>query len=661
MSLSWFIGKYRFPDFAGWNPYFFGGFPQGTLYPPLFHYLVAGFSKFFRLSISYKLVITISAAFIPYTIYEFSLKVYKEKSWSLLTTILILLVLVILPGYLGFNFDGIFDYGLGPSFMTIPMFFAYLSVLFSKVKNMRPTAILLCLLLLSNLVAFSVAAMITFVYFIIGIRNYKTLFTRIAKLAFIFLSLSAFWLIPFIYFYSYTASGYPMKSNLYISIFALLLIIFILFTLSFFRKRIEKHKELIAVLIPNFIVSILSVVDSLVNSQETKISIPPIHPFRLLIFAYLACLITIPAIIKVLHPIFIKLAGKLKMMKFIKRDIHIGMNLFSLGLLLLLLTMIRLNPKGVDSIMLKQKLNWDGRVMRAYKVSEVLDQSRAVIDKSVMRNPQHFAVDGLLKESSYLAPYFQSLSKSIDPDNFDWESLDSYYIENQQIPIEKAKFLMDLLWVKSIFAIKRDFPNSQHPKHISYLKSNSLKEGIVDRNIYLLRYTPAINSSFIEVVSKKPKTISKNWDEALEEWFFTEEIDLFTNKELHIVDFKKNPKLDYKFSHDFQELTIYSDHNGEIPILVKMSYFPKWKAYDMKGEETAIIRTAPNLMIVNVDEKTTLRYERTKLETTMFIFSFFGWIIVGLSFIFPTKYLGLKKQISKQMKSFQKRLQNTKK
>ena len=123
------------------------------MYPPLFHYTVAFLGKFFHLQVAYKLVVASAALFIPYTVYEFSLRIYKEKPWALLNTILILKLLVALPGYLGFNFDGLFDYGLGPSFVTIPLFFAFLTQLFEERKNMKIMAVLFSIMLLTNLVA----------------------------------------------------------------------------------------------------------------------------------------------------------------------------------------------------------------------------------------------------------------------------------------------------------------------------------------------------------------------------------------------------------------------------------------------------------------------------------------------------------------------------
>ena len=122
LSLSWFIKEFRFPDFQGWNPYFAAGFPQGTLYPPLFHYLVALFAHCMSITAAYKLVVTLAGLFIPASIYFFSKKVFQQKTWAIVTVFFVLIVLLVSPKYLGFSYGGLLDYELAPNFVTIPLF-----------------------------------------------------------------------------------------------------------------------------------------------------------------------------------------------------------------------------------------------------------------------------------------------------------------------------------------------------------------------------------------------------------------------------------------------------------------------------------------------------------------------------------------------------------
>ncbi|MFC1780390.1 hypothetical protein ACFLY9_01720 [Patescibacteria group bacterium] len=621
LSLSWFIKEYRFPDFSGWNPYFFGGFPQGILYPPLFHWLVALIGNFFHLSVAYKLVITAAATFVPFAIYEFSLRIFKQKPWALLNTIVLLITLTLLPGYLGFNFDAVFDYGLGPNFVTIPLFFGYLATLFDKKINVKLLAILFSLMLLTNLVAPLVAGLVTIVWFIIKIIEQRKVFLIIAlKFALVVASLTLFWVVPFIVFNKYTASGIPpLKPSLSLT----LLLFGGVFTTSSFilwKRSDEKFKVMLSLIVPALIIAILNVLDATVG-----IVIPPIHPFRLQIFAFLFLAIILVYILKLLHPTLVQTVTKLKLVKFFKRDLHTSFSIFFILFSLFILVIIRLNPSGVDEVKLRKDIDWDGRIMRAYKVTDVLDQSRAVIDRAVMENPDYFAVDGLLKESSYLAPYYQSLSKSINPENFNWDQLDQNYIENHKLFPEKAYLMMNLLWVKSVFTIDESFPDCENFEKISIFTTNTKSEGIVERDMYTCSYMPSKYSNFVEMIAEKPNAINNNWNEELENWWKSDNTELFTTTDLYIPETKVFFVPQVEFSDDFQEIYIYSGIEDELYYIVKMNYFPKWKAYGKDGFEVPIYRISPNFMLVPVKEEVTLRYEMTSFEWIGLVISVLSW------------------------------------
>lgn len=627
LSLSWFIREYTFPDFQGWNPYFFAGFPQGILYPPLFHWTVALLGQIFHLSVAYKLVVTAAASFIPFTIYEFSLKFYKTKRWAILSTLLILITLVILPGYLGFNFDSLFDYGLGPSFVTIPLFFSFLALLFDKKKNITAMAIIFSIMLLTNLVATFISGLIVFTYCVLNIKNNKKLFIKFTLFALISFTFTTFWTIPYLVFQKYTASGLPpMRSNTILSIFVLA---GTLITIGFITLKKQNNKnctKYLSLLIPGVLIAILTLLDA-----TSGIVIPPIHPFRLQIFAFIAVAASSVYIIQTLHPLLIKFTTNLKVWRYIKRNTYVSFNLFLISLVLFILTILRLNPNGVEKIQIDPNLDWQGRIMRAYKVTEVLDQSRAVIDKSVMQNPDRFAVDGLLKESSYLAPYFQSLSKSINSDNFDWEKLDQHYIENQKLPPEKAIYLMNLLWVKSLLTIDREFPYCKDFDHLDTFHTNTKDEGINKRDMYICSYAPSQNSNLVEMVTKQPKTINEDWKKELEDWWISDSQELFTNKTIEI---KNTSNVIYipqvEFSDNYQKVYIRSGVEDTLHYLIKMSYFPKWKAYDLDGNEIEIYRASPNFMIVPIKEEIVLEYKMTSIEWISLIISVISWIGLGV-------------------------------
>lgn len=627
LSLSWFIREYTFPDFQGWNPYFFAGFPQGTLYPPLFHYLVAALGKFFTLQVAYKLVVTIAAAFIPYSIYEFSLKIYKQKSWAILNTLILLIALVFLPGYLGFNFDGLLDYGLGPSFVSIPLFFIYLALLFDKKVQPRKLAVIFSTLLLMHLLTAAIAGLITLSYLPHLNRKSQKALVIFALITF---ALSAFWIVPFIYFREFSTSGVTTQISKLVPI-GILYLTFIALGGLIITKQFARQGALLAFLKTSFLIGALGIFDTFINYPTTKFSIPLLHPFRVQIYGILLVIISLPFLIQQLHPTLIKIVNRFKIRKFIKRNFHISFNLAFAVLVLFFLIIIRLNPRGVEEVKLTHPTDWEGRIMRAYKVTEVLDQSRSIIDKSVLETPDKFAVDGLLKESSYLAPYYQSLTKSINPDNFNWNELDQYYIENKLVPRQKAEYLMNLLWVKSLFTIDENFPGCNGFKQLTSFTSNSREEGLVKRDLYICSYENSSNANFIDTLIEMPRAVDGNWQKDLDNWWLSEDKEPFVDRKIE-GEFQNSVNFipQAQFSDNYQELYIKTGVEEDLLLLVKMSYFPKWQAYDKDNNKVPIYRTSPNFMTVPVKEEVTLRYQMTNIEWLTLAISIVSWISLGV-------------------------------
>jgi len=619
LSLSWFIKEYRLPDFSGFNPFFYSGFPQGVLYSPLFHYLVAFIGKIITLEYAYKLIVTIFGLLIPYSLYKFLLSIYKKESYSLFGTGIILLILIFLPGYLGFNFDGLFDYGLAPSFCSIPLFFLTFAQIINK-KSWKIISILLTILTLMHLLsAFILIIYIGFNFLI----NKEKQFKYYLKIGLIYFLLSSFFIIPFLYFYKYTQSGFPSKISFIYSLIPFVLNIPALIMI----KKWNLDRTNLSIIIVNLLISTFSIFEQLINYSSTKFTIPLLHPFRIQIYPIIMSIVIIPFYVQKIHPFNIKIAKKFNILKFFKFNPHVSMNLFFLLILLIGIIFFRLDTKGPEEVNVanmyhsdKQYPETDGRAMRVYKVSEVLDQSRAIIDHSVMDQNQ-FSTMGLLKESSYLSIYYQSLAKSINPENFDFTKLDQYYLENNIISKEKTDFLMNLTWTKYLFTIE-SIPDCFGYTLLDEFKSNSTS-GIKDIKMYLCQYNPSFKSNFIETIPSDIEIIDSSWNTALKNWWFNDETKLFTDKEIKFSDNSNfsNENINYEFSDDYQSIKIINSSDSPKSIFVKLSYFPNWKAFDKEGKEIEIYRISPNFMGFNIDEEINLKYSRSIIEKITLIIS----------------------------------------
>lgn len=632
LSLSWFIKEYTFPDFQGWNPFFYAGFPQGLLYPPLFHYLVGGLAYLTSVTVAYKAVITFFGLLIPASLYTFSKTFFESKKKALLCVVTSLIALIILPGFLGFNFDGLIDYGLTPSFISIPLFFWYLAEVFkdNSRRSLRKTAIIFSLLILTHLFTAVVAGAITLVF------TFMNLFKRLGEYTFSMIMsflLTAFWSVPFLYYSGYSASGFAMRASIMYPIAILVLALVSIASLLLLFKKTSMCKPCLAMAIITFGIGVLGLTDNLLNRSTTQFSFPLIHPFRLLGYGLMLGIFvisfTVSNSLEKLYALFDKRVhlriNSLNVDLFIKSILLLGSFFVIAGL-----GLFRLQTVGVEKIVLTKDTDWNARVMRVYKISEVLDQSRAVIDRSVIQKKNKFAVMGLLKESSFLAPYYQSLAKNINPDNYDWTALDQYYIENKQIPQEKVPFLMNLLWVNGLFTIDTNIPDCTDYKHISTFTTNTADDGRVTRDMYICSYQPTQNSNFAEVIYEKPDVVQEDWNKAVEQWWTSDSSKLFTSEEIPFsqttTDYTIIPQV--TFNNNYQSLHISTGVDEEVPVLIKMSYLPKWRAYDDEGNRVQIYRTSPNLMIVPVKGHVSLYYQMTQLEWMTLLISIVGWITI---------------------------------
>jgi len=129
-------------------------------------------------------------------------------------------------------------------------------------------------------------------------------------------------------------------------------------------------------------------------------------------------------------------------------------------------------------------------------------------------------------------------------------------------------------------------------------------------------------------LDSKPEFREGDWDENVGGWWKSNETSLFTEKEL-------SNEFEYTYSYlvpevewanNYQSLKITTNNDKELPILLKVSYFPNWKAKDSEGNEVEIYRISPSLMAFPVKNEITLSYERSLLEKITLAISIASWL-----------------------------------
>ena len=72
------------------------------------------------------------------------------------------------------------------------------------------------------------------------------------------------------------------------------------------------------------------------------------------------------------------------------------------------------------------------------------------------------------------------------------------------------------------------------------------------------------------------------------------------------------------------------ESDKKAPILIKVSYFPNWKAYE-NGKETKIYEVSPHLMMVYANGPIELKYEKLFIDWIGILGSLAGLIwVVGI-------------------------------
>jgi hypothetical protein len=113
---------------TGWDPGFFGGWPQGRFYPPLTHWLIAAVGRFVPLETAYVAVVGGAAALTPCAAYAFARGRRASRAAAALFSLLLTTVLCAPPDVLrmasalGGTFHSTFEVGLASNAVGLLLF-----------------------------------------------------------------------------------------------------------------------------------------------------------------------------------------------------------------------------------------------------------------------------------------------------------------------------------------------------------------------------------------------------------------------------------------------------------------------------------------------------------------------------------------------------------
>jgi len=614
----WFYKNHLFPKYSGWNPYFYLGFSQGVFYPPLFHYLAAALSFLTKIEIALKIMIVLPVLLLPFSFYCFVRHFDFKKEESLVSTIIFSLILFLAPSWVGGGFKATFTTGLIVNNFALPIFFFYLIVLDKKLKQQKPLfpSIVFSLLLLTHLPSAVSALLMTIVLAALSWKENKTSLKKAFLFSFFFivnvLAFTSFWLIPFICFQS--LSGAETLPMLFKPFDALLLISSIF--IFVYPKQVKQREKKLAIMVLAILLFSFSAIHE---------GLPvTFHFYRIQSFAYL------------LSPALLISILKTWGLKF-KKELSVFLLLF----LLITSLVVKFPFEKVELTELNLG-NVSGRILFSKETEEDPVHLHVINNEISLQNPNNESITGLFMESNFNSYFVMALLQKLDEKNFIWgiPLLERVYLKLYENRFSKEDFYR-LFNITHLLTLSDKF--STDSGKLVTLDPHSEGVFLNERFLFLKKVQ---DDSLIEPLDYQPLIIKKgNWKETVKEWFLKKgkkEIVLDAKtiknglKTENIADNETIKDVVYHTDNKDQ-LSFFVDSEKPLPLLVKISYFPKWHAYQ-DGKEIPIIQASPSLIFLYGKGKIDLKYEDLKIEKIGRLISLVSIVLASVYYIFRKFY-----------------------
>ncbi|MDP2721053.1 MAG: hypothetical protein Q8O75_03885 [bacterium] len=608
VSLVRTIASDFWPKFSGWSGSELLGWPTGVFYPSLFHWLAAGLSFLIGVPAAIKLLISAAIVTLPLSIYTYARSLTEDKFWASSLTLVLFLLLLLFPNFLGTGFRSLFQIGLLSNFFVLPFLFLFLATLHKQ------SSYLLSALLLSTIVLTHIVAAIAAVVYLVLLIKVKFLSRRLTgaapvnylKMLVLTAFLTAFFWIPFLLNIEYTSVSRHVSSYFLPNI-----AVFILSTLvGFYAWRKKEENTFILSMFSAFIAFVAAVDAFLIRSYGTSFILYQFHIYRFQPFAYL---LLATALI-----LFGSKYVRLDKWGFTKTGTLFG----GLGLITLLL-LVR-NPAAIPDtkLAITDPQGVKGRFLETFRRTQsdpfwyFLQTQLSSADKKA------FWAYGLFTDSTPNGPYLGSLIRSLSPDLY--PEGEGNFLEEKIIGEEKAGWLLSYFSINQLINLERNEGKS----------IGKIEKG---KEILYFNVEKAAETGAFEIAQLPLKPIEKNWEKEVESWWLAagkmEELPYFAKKgkikSVHTGSGQNVQIVVIRANRQQTRFKLKINSNKAVPILAKISYFPYWHAYQ-GGKEIPIYRAAPNLMLFEAKGKVELVYKEPVWVNWLYIVSGITWLIAIL-------------------------------
>ncbi|HLC92604.1 MAG TPA: hypothetical protein VJH23_02775 [archaeon] len=606
---AWYQSEYLFPRIVGWNPFFFLGYAQNQFYPPLYSYVSALLAQVMPLEAAFKLVLVVVLLATPFSFFYFARSFGFSKNRSSAVAVCMFALLFIFPqDYFGGNMHATFNVGLYPHALGLALFFLYFGSLHRAVgskKILLPT-ILLSAMALTN-VATGLAGTVLLAAYAANNLHKKENLKALAKHFALVFALTAFWVLPAAAKLAWTnvlrigsAESYSAILVLAVAYFA-----YVLFMGKSAFRPIALFGIGISAMV--FLFGALNV---------------PLHPYRFFMFIVLLipiALFSIPS----------------------KENdwIYVVAVAVCVPLILLSPNLHPEGPTGIEANAIAEKI--EGRVMVLAPLNA--ESSPHLLQHSLpMQNGFH-SLRGLFVESSRNASFVFDVEKELFRNSsLQWGVIShrEFLPQNWEDISGILKRQLDLFGVKYAIVPQSALEGEklqEIAKYDKYFGDEPVPTG------YTYNLMKVGDSNLFEVLDYKPRLVSHSgWERASAQWFLSDDIanGVLVDEEVpgYVGSGTETVKV-LEMSPTLERIKFFVDSQKPVPVLIKISDFPNWRAYE-SGAPVKIYRASPYLMLVYGKGEMELKYEQLLVDLASGFISFIG---LGILLILMKKELGVDK------------------
>ena len=600
----WHLKTHLLPWPSGWNPYSYCGYPQGTFYPPLAHYLAALLSFPLGISAAMKLLIALSLLALPVAFYVFARRIgMDDLKASVCSTWMV--ALLFLRGEMfetwGFGSDlhSILNVGLFANALSLPVLFAFFASCGSGIarKNWKWAAFFLGALFLLHPLSSLIAGL-----FLASVavtqwwqeRGGATDWKPLVWTPLVAALLGSYWLMPFLAYRGYMNPEFiGAKWTPQIQFLILNGIILALAAVANVRLR---ALAVTYVVLANFIV-----VGTMwgLQLQFTRLTI------------YLLFLI----------PVFLlaQIQSRPLMLAMAALAIAVGAYGYRYG---------GLNPRGVPDFDLPDFGPVEGRILAVAPATH-LPSLHVNHDLIPLRTGNKETL-GLFIEASLNGRFLANLMRSLEPDAYVWGT-PTEGIRPEFLGSEYPRYIRDRLRLFDIRYIYTDLkledlldPALAQTKR--YINSRPVPQGPDrrDEGVLAKRFNmrggqldfylyPMGPGKLAETLPYLPKAPESDWKLTSRHAFLElQGAPVFTNMAppQGVRPSRTEESVELAAASDQMDRLVFRIHAAEpVPVLVKVGYFPTWRL-TIEGKQAPVYRASPNLILIFGKGEAVLEYHR---------------------------------------------------